>query len=102
MASRVKDKKTNPPIPCYVEIMSQHSMLDQLLDPLALCLDRESAHRVAEFSIDPALQEKLSDWAGKANEGLLDEEQRLQYEALINAADFVSILKLKAKNSLGA
>jgi len=35
-----------------------------------------------------------------ANEGLLDEEERAEYEALVNAADFIAILKLKAIRNL--
>ena len=32
-----------------------------------------------------------------ANEGTLSDNDRSEYEALINAADFISILKLKAQ-----
>jgi hypothetical protein len=35
-----------------------------------------------------------------ANEGNLSVDERAEYEALINAADFISILKLKAKRHL--
>jgi len=32
-----------------------------------------------------------------ANEGTLSDNERSEYEALVNAADFISILKLKAQ-----
>jgi hypothetical protein len=35
-----------------------------------------------------------------ANEGLLSDDERAEYEALINAEDIVAILKLKARNRL--
>ena len=35
-----------------------------------------------------------------ANEGLLTDDERAEYEALINAANFISILKLKARQHL--
>jgi hypothetical protein len=35
--------------------------------------------------------------AERANHGTLSDDERLEYEALINAADFISILKLKAR-----
>lgn len=42
----------------------------------------------------------MDDLAGRANEGLLSEDERSEYEALINADDFLSILKLKAGQQL--
>lgn len=75
-------------------------MLDGLLDPLSRCLDAESARRVAEFRVAPPVQERIDALAERANEGLLTEDERSEYEAIINAADFISILKLKAQRSL--
>ncbi|HXP86263.1 MAG TPA: hypothetical protein VN841_16170 [Bryobacteraceae bacterium] len=77
-------------------------MLDQLLDPFAQCLDAESAQRVIEFGIAPAFQERVSALAERANEGELTEDERTDYEALINAADFIAILKLKAQRRLAS
>jgi hypothetical protein len=75
-------------------------VLDGLLDPLSRCLDAESARRVVEFRVAPQVQERIDLLAERANEGLLSEDERAEYEALINAADFISILKLKAQRSL--
>jgi hypothetical protein len=80
--------------------MSDTAMLDQLLDPLALRLDAESAQRVIEFGIAPAVQQRVSALAERANEGVLTEDERIDYETLINAADFIAILKLKAQRRL--
>jgi len=38
--------------------------------------------------------------AEKANEGLITAEERSDYEALINTADLIEILKLKAQRKL--
>jgi hypothetical protein len=38
----------------------------------------------------------LDTLAERANEGLLNDRERADYEALINATDFVSLLKLRA------
>jgi hypothetical protein len=76
--------------------------LDVLLDPLSRCLDAESAQRVAEFHIDPAVQARIDGLAERANEGALSEEGRAEYEALINAADFIAILKRKARRYLNS
>jgi hypothetical protein len=79
--------------------MGDTAMLDRL-DPLALCLDAESARRVIEFGIAPAVQQRVSALAERANEGVLTEDERIDYETLINAADFIAILKLKAQRRL--
>ncbi len=74
--------------------------LDALLDPLTRCLDAESARRVAEFRIDPAVQAWVDLLAERANEGVLSDQERAEYEAFINAADFISMLKLKARRQI--
>jgi hypothetical protein len=77
------------------------SVLDRMLDPLSRCLDAESANRVRELSIDPVVQARVDVLAARANEGLLTPEERAEYEAIINADDFISTLKMKAKRLLG-
>jgi hypothetical protein len=74
--------------------------IDGLLDPLSRCLDDESARRVAEFRIDPSVQTRVDFLAERANEGLLTDEERAEYEAFINTADLITILKLKARRHL--
>jgi hypothetical protein len=74
--------------------------LDGLLEPLSRCLDAESARRILEFRVDPAVQARLDILGEQANEGTLTEEERAEYEAAINAADLISILKLKAGRQL--
>jgi hypothetical protein len=80
--------------------MSPESGLDSLFDPLSRCLDAESARRVIELQIAPPVQERIDRLAMRANEGTLSEDERSEYEALINASDFISILKLKARRYL--
>lgn len=77
-------------------------MLDELLDPLTGCLDAESARRIAEFRIAPSVQERVAVLAARANEGVLTAEEYAEYEALVNAADLIAILKLKAQRRLAA
>ena len=80
--------------------MNTASGLDSLLEPLSLCLDSESARRLVAFRIDPPVQARIEMLAEQANEGNLSTEERSEYEALINAADFIAILKLKARRHL--
>jgi hypothetical protein len=80
--------------------MSAATVLDGLLDPLGRCLDAESARRIVEFRVSPSVQERIDILAERANEGLLTGDEAVEYEALVNAADFISILKLKARQRL--
>lgn len=80
--------------------MSAATVLDELLDPLIRCLDDESARRLVALPIPPLVQERMDHLAERANEGLLTDEERAAYEALISATDFVSVLKLKARRQL--
>ena len=70
------------------------------MDPLSRCLDAESARRLVELRVDPPVQERVDTLGARANEGTLSADELAEYEALINAADFISILKLKAKRQL--
>ncbi len=70
--------------------------LDALLDPLSRCLDVELAERLAAFQVDQSVQSRIEVLAEGANDGTLSDDERAEYEAIINAADFISILKVKA------
>jgi hypothetical protein len=74
--------------------------LDALFEPLSRCLDTESAQRVSEFRIDAGVQVRVEVLAEKPNHGELTHDERAEYEAFINASDFISILKLKARRQL--
>jgi hypothetical protein len=82
--------------------MNAATGLDELLEPLSRCFDIESARRIVELRVAAPVQERVNALADRANEGSLSDEERLEYEALINAADFISILKLKARQQLDA
>jgi hypothetical protein len=78
------------------------SALDGLIDSLSLCLDVESARRVSEFHAAPAIQARVDVLAGRANQGLLTDDERAEYEAFVNIADLISILKVKALRQLNS
>lgn len=80
--------------------MSDAGLLNELLDPFTECLDETSAQHVANFPIALSVQQRVSELAERANGGLLATDEQADYEALINAADFTAILKLKARRLL--
>ena len=80
--------------------MNATAGLDSLLEPLSLCLDAESALRLVAFRIDPQVLARVEMLGERANERHLTPDERSEYEALINAADFIAILRLKAQRRL--
>jgi hypothetical protein len=81
--------------------MSAATALDGLLDPLGRCLDAESVRLVVELRVAPPVQRRIDALAERANDGVLASDEAAEYEALIDAADFVSILKIKVRQHLG-
>ena len=80
--------------------MSATTALDGLLDPLSGWLDAESARRVVELRVAPPVQQRIDTLAERTNDGVLTSDESAEYEALIDAADFISILKVKARQHL--
>lgn len=80
--------------------MSAVTALDAFLEPLTQCLDAESARRVVELRLAPGIQQRMEALAERANEGSLTDDERAEYETLISAADFISIIKIKARRNL--
>lgn len=74
--------------------------LDGLLEPLAASLDSTALRRILEFRISPDVQARVDYLAERANDGKLTPDEDAEYEALIDAADLITILKLKAKRLL--
>ena len=87
-------------VACYRKTMSAKAGLDGILEGLSQCLNADSARRLVEFRVDEQIQARIDQLAAEANEGTLDAGGRSEYESLINASDFVSILKLKARQHL--
>ena len=83
-----------------VRDMDTGAGLDDLLEPLSLCFDAESARRLIAFRIDRPVQARIETLGERANEGSLNASERSECGALINAADFIAILKLKARRHL--
>ena len=79
---------------------SPKSVLDEILDPLTECFTPEVARRIAAISLDPRNQARIDELAAKANEGQLNESERADYEAYIEALDLLAIVKAKARLSL--
>ena len=78
----------------------ENTILDEVLEPVAGCFTLDVAREIAALKAASTLQVRLDELAGKANEGELTEEERVQYEAYVEAIDVISILQAKARKIL--
>ena len=78
----------------------ENAVLDEVLEPVARCFTPDVAQRIASLKASPALQARLDDLAQKSNEGTLTLAERANYEAFVEAVDFVAILQAKARDIL--
>ena len=76
------------------------AVLERVLDPVAEILTPAVALGIANMRADPRLQDRLDELAGKANEGLLTEDEQREYRDTIDAIDFIGILQSKARQVL--
>ncbi|MBS1830400.1 MAG: hypothetical protein JST93_34175 [Acidobacteria bacterium] len=58
--------------------------------------------QIVDFRISADVQARVDYLAKLANEGALSPDEDAEYEALIDGADLIAILKLKARRVLAA
>jgi hypothetical protein len=75
-------------------------VLDHFLEPVRQCLTREQARKLADFRADTATQAIIDELARKTNEGVATDKERAEYEAFVEAGDFIAILQAKAQEIL--
>ena len=75
-------------------------MVDELLDPVSICLTPEVARNIAGLRAPPDVQQKLDDFAEKSTEGIMTPEERAEYEACVRAINFISLLQMKARAAI--
>lgn len=69
--------------------MSAATILSAWLDPV---ITPDVAQRLVALRADPATQTLLDKYGDKANEGTLTPEERQEYEAYVDAIDFIAVL----------
>ena len=80
--------------------MSTASYLDRFLEPVAEAFTPELARKLANLQTDAELQAFVDDLARKSNDGTITPEEDAEYKAIIDAADLISVLQLKARRYL--
>lgn len=76
------------------------TMLDRLPDPLAKGLTHEAARRIIDLRPDQAIEDRIEELREKANEGLLTDDEKSEYEDFIEGMDLMGILKSKARAAI--
>lgn len=80
--------------------MSTATYLDRFLGSVTDVFTPEFARKVADIQIDDDLQAHVDSLAQKSNAGTITESESAEYKALIDAADLISVLQLKARRFL--
>ena len=76
------------------------SILERLLEPVSRSLNPASAKALVEMKADPVVVKRVSVLADKCNEGALTTAEQREYETCVRVANFVAILKAKARSYL--
>lgn len=69
---------------------------------MASSLDPSALRQIIEFRISSDVQARVDYLAERANNGELTPDEDAEYQALIDGADLITILKLKAQRVLAA
>ena len=80
--------------------MSTATYLDRFLESVTDVFTPEFARKVADIRIDDDLQAHVDSLARKSNASTITESESAEYKALIDAADLISVLQLKARRFL--
>lgn len=81
-------------------IMSQ--ILDSIIESFAECLTRESAERIVGIRASVETQKRLDELASKANQGVLNTDEKLEYDRCLAAFHFVTLMQLRARRVLSS
>lgn len=75
-------------------------ILSRLLEPVENIMPVSFARELAAMRARPEEQARIDELAGKANEGLLTDDERAEYAAYIDAMNIIGILQAKARSVL--
>jgi hypothetical protein len=76
------------------------SVLDYYFEPMTAMFNREMAEAIVNRKLDPRATARVIELGQKSDEGTLTDDERDEYQALVNAGDMISLLKSKARRFL--
>lgn len=80
--------------------MSTADYLNLFLEPVTDAFTPEIARVFADLPARAELQSQVDDLAQKANDGTITPAEEAKYKAIVDAADLIAILQLKARRFL--
>ena len=83
-----------PKMPTQLDI---NESLARPLDPITECFTPDVARKVADIKADPSVQHRIDELARKANEEQLTDDEAAEYDAYIQAMDFLAVIQAKAR-----
>ncbi len=76
--------------------------IENLIGPLAECLDPEAARRIVKLKIDPQVKARIEYLVSQAEKDKLTFEEETEYNSLMTFGMFVTVLKSKARLQLAS
>ena len=73
------------------------TIIERLLDPVSRCFTAKTAQALSQLKTDEAVSRRIQELAEKANEGLLSESERRDYETCVHDGNVIAILQAKAR-----
>jgi hypothetical protein len=80
--------------------MATATLLDRIFEPFGEVMTPETAARFVEMRADAEVQRRIDELADKCTEGTLTDEESQEYDAYIQAIDFIGIMQSKARQVL--
>jgi hypothetical protein len=68
--------------------------------PMFAILTPEQTRQLAELQADPLLANRIEYLAGRANEGVLTDDERDEYEAYIDANNLLAMIQSEARSRI--
>ena len=75
--------------------------LSTYIEPLVEGLTPQQAKKILSIKPTDRLIARVQELAGKANSGILTEQERAEYEHYVDVDDVIGLLKAKARSLLG-
>ena len=77
--------------------VTEQPLVDRLMEPLSRCIRGDGERALLDLRADETLQRRINQLAEKCDEGLLNPDERAEYETYVRFGNFVAILQAKAR-----
>lgn len=78
-------------------LFMSRTVLERMLEPITRSLNVDAAKKLVHLKADAKVQARVAELARKCNEGELTPGEMAEYDRYIAFADFIAIMKAKAR-----